>query len=117
MTSTLYLDFTKKKHKVYWSDDIVPFTKVPFCVVGAKVLDCQHGKDRNVKLKIKNKKSVLVGLLLKFDFLIDLKALDLQEFGLSSCTVVMRITCIFLKIMIILMKLARNCETCKISSR
>ena len=53
---TLILDFSKKSHKVYWSDDIVPFSRVPFIVVEAKFLDCHHGKDRNIELKKKSAK-------------------------------------------------------------
>ena len=62
MIKLLYLNrffgcrFPKKKHDVYWSDDHIPYTGVPFMMLGTIVLDCHHGKDRNIKLKELNKK-------------------------------------------------------------
>ena len=38
------------------ADEYLPFTGVPFVLVGTKILDCHHGKDRNVRLKERNKK-------------------------------------------------------------
>ena len=63
------LDFRKKRHKIYWSDEYLPFTGVPFVLVGTKILDCHHGKDRNVKLKERNKKNHEVGWVRKQRFL------------------------------------------------
>ena len=50
------LDFHKKRHKIYWSDEYLPFTGVPFVLTGTKILDCHYGKDRKVRLKERNKK-------------------------------------------------------------
>ena len=63
------LDFHKKRHKIYWSDEYLPFTGVSFVLVGTKILDCLHGKDRNVKLKERNKKNHEVGWVRKQCFL------------------------------------------------
>ena len=52
----MVVDFRKKKHYVYWSDDHIAYTGVPFMMLGTKVLDCHHGKDRNIKLKELNKR-------------------------------------------------------------
>ena len=63
------LDFRKKRHEIYWSDEYLPFTGVPFVLVGTKILDCHHGKDRNVKLKERNKKNHEVAWVRKQRFL------------------------------------------------
>ena len=36
-----------------WNDDYIPFSGVPFFVLGEKLLECHHGKDRNVGAKRK----------------------------------------------------------------
>ena len=53
----LVVDFREKRHYVYWSDDHVAYTGVPFMMFCTKVLDCHHEKDRNIKLKELNKKN------------------------------------------------------------
>ncbi|XP_065640911.1 uncharacterized protein LOC124805858 isoform X2 [Hydra vulgaris] len=40
-----------KHHKIRWEDDSVPFNGVPFVIVGSKVFDCMHGRDRKVSFK------------------------------------------------------------------
>ncbi|XP_065662515.1 uncharacterized protein LOC136085137 [Hydra vulgaris] len=40
-----------KHHKIRWEDDSVSFNGVPFMIVGSKVLDCMHGRDRKVSFK------------------------------------------------------------------
>eukprot|EP00794_Sanderia_malayensis_P018226 gene18226-20044_t len=44
-------DFMRSEHKVFWEDEDFKFTGVPFCIVGRKKMDCQHGKDRNTAVK------------------------------------------------------------------
>ena len=63
------LDFHKKRHKIYWSDEYLPSAGVPFVLVGTKILDCHHGKDRNVMLKERKKKNHEVGWVRKQHFL------------------------------------------------
>ena len=58
-------DFRKKRHKIYWSNGYLPFTGVPFVLVGTKILDCHHRKDRNVRLKEHNKKKNEAGWVRK----------------------------------------------------
>ena len=55
----MVVDFRRKRHYVYWSDDHIAYTGVPFMMLGTKVLDCHHGKDRSSKLKELNKKGNL----------------------------------------------------------
>ena len=45
-----------------WSDKTLPFDGSPYLVLGKKVLDCQHGKDRKEarKRKMKMEKEVVV---------------------------------------------------------
>lgn len=44
-----------KSHRIAWEAKIgdvnIPFDGVPYYVVGFQVLECQHGKDRNVYQK------------------------------------------------------------------
>ena len=47
----------EKRQYVYWSDDHIEYIGVPFMILGTKVLDCHHGKDRYIKLKELNKKT------------------------------------------------------------
>ena len=46
-------DPSAKPHRVLWKDDYIPFSGVPFFVLGEKLLECHHGKDRNVGAKRK----------------------------------------------------------------
>ncbi|XP_047124564.1 uncharacterized protein LOC100210608 isoform X2 [Hydra vulgaris] len=55
-------ELLKKKHKVFYEDKEFPYTGVPFIVSALTKLDCQHGKDRNIKAKaqyrqMRNKKA------------------------------------------------------------
>ena len=45
------LDFLKAAHKVRWSDQDIEYMGVPFMILGTKIFDCHHGKDRNYKRK------------------------------------------------------------------
>ena len=38
------------------SNEAVCFSGVPFMIIRTKILDCHHGKDRNLNLKQSNKK-------------------------------------------------------------
>nr|XP_047131654.1 uncharacterized protein LOC124810593 isoform X2 [Hydra vulgaris]XP_047142244.1 uncharacterized protein LOC124816635 [Hydra vulgaris] len=40
-----------KNHKVFFEDKDVSYTGVPFIVSSNSTLDCQHGKDKNIKAK------------------------------------------------------------------
>ena len=46
----------KDKHRVYWSDKEIEYDGIPFMVLGTKILDCHHGKDRHAKQKEDAKK-------------------------------------------------------------
>ncbi|XP_065066055.1 uncharacterized protein LOC135691970 [Rhopilema esculentum] len=48
-------DFAEKKHLTQWEDETIPFSGTPFFVINQKTFDCQHGKDRNIKIKEKLK--------------------------------------------------------------
>ena len=48
-------DIFGKKHKIRWSDEGLNFTGVPLIIAGTKIFDCQHGIDRKVIAKEKNK--------------------------------------------------------------
>ena len=56
---TLCLDYKKANHRLYWEEPKevhgkkIQFTGVPFYILDCKILDCQHGKDRNAALKRK----------------------------------------------------------------
>ncbi|XP_065683959.1 uncharacterized protein LOC100197960 isoform X3 [Hydra vulgaris] len=45
------IEASVKHHKIRWEDDSVPFNGVPFVIVGSKVFDCMHGRDRKVSFK------------------------------------------------------------------
>ncbi|XP_065647595.1 uncharacterized protein LOC136077063 [Hydra vulgaris] len=45
------IEASVKHHKIRWEDDSVSFNGVPFMIVGSKVLDCMHGRDRKVSFK------------------------------------------------------------------
>ena len=49
------MDIFGKKHKIRWSDEDFNFTGVPLITAGTKIFDCQHGIDRKVIAKEKNK--------------------------------------------------------------
>lgn len=55
------IDYKKGSHRLYWEDPKegngtkIKFTGVPFYIMGCKIFDCQHGKDRNASLKRKKK--------------------------------------------------------------
>ena len=36
---------------MHWFDSDIEFTGIPFMVVGSKVPDCHHGRDRHLKRK------------------------------------------------------------------
>ena len=55
-----------KGRRLLWEDikqtngpQQLTFDGIPFIIMGETVLDCQHGVDRNLKLKLKNKTQVL----------------------------------------------------------
>ena len=53
----------KKNHKVYFENNDLPCTGVPFIILSYRTLDCQQGKDKNLKAKAlylekKNKEAV-----------------------------------------------------------
>ena len=55
-----------------WNDDYIPFSGVPFFVLGEKLLECHHGKDRNVGAKRKyQQKQVDVFSVFFFTFCIE----------------------------------------------
>ena len=41
----------KKNHKVYFENKDLPCTGVPFNISSCSTLDCQQGKDKNLKSK------------------------------------------------------------------
>ncbi|XP_065670162.1 uncharacterized protein LOC136088917 isoform X2 [Hydra vulgaris] len=45
------IDSSAKHHRIRWEDDSISFNGTPFMVLGCKVLDCMHGKDRKVSFK------------------------------------------------------------------
>ncbi|XP_065665820.1 uncharacterized protein LOC136087322 isoform X1 [Hydra vulgaris] len=49
------IDSSAKHHKIRWEDDAISFNGTPFMVLGSKVLDCMHGKDRKISFKEKYK--------------------------------------------------------------
>ena len=55
----LSIDYRKGSHRLHWEDPgefngtKLKFTGVPFYLMGCKILDCQHGKDRNAALEKK----------------------------------------------------------------
>lgn len=57
----IYLDIDLKGKRIYWHEFaiedriIVKSNGIPFVMMGRKVYDCHHGKDRNVALKHKNR--------------------------------------------------------------
>ena len=57
----LSVDYKKGSHRLYWEEPKevngtkIKFTGVPFYIMGCKIFDCQHGKDRNAALKRKKK--------------------------------------------------------------
>ncbi|XP_065640958.1 calcium-responsive transcription factor isoform X1 [Hydra vulgaris] len=46
-----YEELFKKEHKLFYEDKDFSYTGVPFIVSTRATLDCQHGKDRNIKKK------------------------------------------------------------------
>ena len=56
MIINFYNNFTLKplsslKHMFFTFSYAIQFDGIPFMVVNVKALDCQHGVDRNIKLK------------------------------------------------------------------
>ena len=66
-----HIDPFDRRHKVLWKDQHIKFSGVPYFVLGEKLLECQHGKDRNLGAKRKyqekrvNKLCLLAGWLAK----------------------------------------------------
>ena len=48
-----HIDPFDRRHKVLWKDQHIKFSGVPYFVLGEKLLECQHGKDRNLGAKRK----------------------------------------------------------------
>lgn len=46
-------DYRNENHRLYWEEPKevngkkIEFSGVPFYIMGSKIYDCQHGKDRN----------------------------------------------------------------------
>ena len=53
----LVLDICVQYHKILWSDERRDFSGIPFIVIGTRLLDWQHGKDRKVLAKMKAKET------------------------------------------------------------
>ena len=53
----LILDIYVQNHKIRWSDEGRDFDGIPFIILGTKVPDCQHGKDRKASAKMKAKET------------------------------------------------------------
>ena len=45
-----HIDPFDRPHKVLWKDQHIKFSGVPYFVPGEKLLECQHGKDRNLEV-------------------------------------------------------------------
>ena len=66
----LKTDYSNRSHKILWEDprDIkgakIRFTGVPFIILGRKVFDCQHGKDRKAGEKRKRQDAEEVNKIL-----------------------------------------------------
>lgn len=64
----LSIDYKKGSHRLYWEDPKevngtkIKFTGVPFYILGSKIFDCQHGKDRNAALKKRKKTAMWAGV-------------------------------------------------------
>lgn len=56
------IDPTGKPHRVLWEDENIPFNGIPFLRLGSRVLECQHGIDRNKAAKRKYKESRKVSI-------------------------------------------------------
>ena len=54
---SLVLDIYVQNQKIRWSDKGRDFNGIPFIILGTKVLDCQHGKDRKASAKMKDKEA------------------------------------------------------------
>ena len=52
------------KHRVYWENDLLHFSGIPFIVANRRTYACHHGKDKMLKTKDKkkNKREVLMVL-------------------------------------------------------
>ncbi len=54
----VFVDLAAKPHRISWEANLgqveMPFDGIPFYVVGFQVLECQHGKDRNLYQKQKH---------------------------------------------------------------
>ena len=62
------VDIYSSKHKVRWSEEGHGFDGTPFIIAGAKLLDCQHGKDRQIlskqrKIASKNERKVTIAII------------------------------------------------------
>ena len=53
----LWLDICHENNKIRWSDEGRDLNGIPFTILGTKVLDCQHGKDRKASAKMKAKET------------------------------------------------------------
>ena len=53
----VFVDLAAKPHRISWEANLgqveIPFDSIPFYVVGFQVLECQHGKNRNLYQKQK----------------------------------------------------------------
>ena len=56
------LDITCGKHKVYWENDLLGFSGIPFILANRRVYACHHGKDKmkTTKDKMKKKRQILM---------------------------------------------------------
>jgi hypothetical protein len=44
---------------VLWKDELTEYTGVPFIFLGERLLECHHGKDRNIGAKRKYQQLVV----------------------------------------------------------
>ena len=49
----LVLDIYAQNHKIFWSDEGGNFNEISLIILGAKVLHCERGKDKEASGKIK----------------------------------------------------------------
>ena len=62
----LIIDIYATKHKIFWQDDDISYSGIPYVVASQKCFDCQYGVDRNKEAKNERKRKqdeALVGVL------------------------------------------------------
>ena len=85
----LKTDYSNRSHKILWEDprDIkgakIRFTGVPFIILGRKVFDCQHGKDRKAGEKRKREDAEEVNKIL---YCIYILFFFIRDIGVATVT-------------------------------